>query len=236
MQVGMQWYYARDGLRVGPVSAEEFVRLIGVGEVRAGTLVWRAGLASWLPCREVAATNGLPTPIEGDAPPPLPTESAAPFPSRPPIDVPAAPMPRYGGFWARAGAKIVDNIIMFAMGLVVGALVDRFGYHGKPPEMDDLDAFLRYMQLSLACNLAVVLAFQVYFIRRHDATPGKILFGLRLVRSDGSSLSVGRIVGRFFGEQLSQLTLCIGYLTAAVDEEHRTLHDYLCDTRVVKSR
>jgi hypothetical protein len=49
-------------------------------------------------------------------------------------------------------------------------------------------------------------------------------------------LSSGRIVGRYFAEMLSFITLGIGYLQAAFDErERRTLHDNLADTRVVYS-
>jgi len=40
-------------------------------------------------------------------------------------------------------------------------------------------------------------------------------------------------VVRFFATMLSQLTLYIGYIIAAFDDEKRSLHDHICDTRVV---
>ena len=58
--------------------------------------------------------------------------------------------------------------------------------------------------------------------------------GLRIVRADGSSLTYGRATGRFFADYLSNLILFIGYIMAAFDDEKRTLHDRICDTRVVK--
>jgi len=57
-----------------------------------------------------------------------------------------------------------------------------------------------------------------------------------VVRSDGSALSTGRIIGRYFSEMLSSMILCIGYLMVAFDEERRGLHDRICDTRVIKSK
>jgi uncharacterized RDD family membrane protein YckC len=58
--------------------------------------------------------------------------------------------------------------------------------------------------------------------------------GLKLVRSDGSGLSYGRIVGRYFSEWISGLIFCIGYIMVAFDEQKRGLHDRICDTRVIK--
>lgn len=49
----MDWYYAINDQRMGPVSEGEFLHLIASGEVRPETLVWREGMAAWQPCREV---------------------------------------------------------------------------------------------------------------------------------------------------------------------------------------
>jgi uncharacterized RDD family membrane protein YckC len=57
--------------------------------------------------------------------------------------------------------------------------------------------------------------------------------GIRLVRSDGAKLATGRIIGRYFAEQLSILTFLAGYVITAFDDEKRSLHDSVCDTRVV---
>ena len=65
--------------------------------------------------------------------------------------------------------------------------------------------------------------------------------GLRVVRSDGSSLSWGVCVGRFF--MWNVVTAGIPYINSifmlatgimiAVDNEKRALHDRVCDTRVI---
>jgi len=79
------------------------------------------------------------------------------------------------------------------------------------------------------------IAYYWFFMRKYEATPGKMVFGLRVVRSDGSPLSHGQIVGRFFAEIVSKyFTFGFGYLMAAFDRENRAMHDQMCDTRVVK--
>ncbi len=57
----MEWYYANEGQRQGPVTDEGLARLVAVGTVHGATLVWRAGMASWQPWREVAPTMTLPS-------------------------------------------------------------------------------------------------------------------------------------------------------------------------------
>ena len=45
----MKWYYAVAGTQVGPIDETELNRLVTQGTVRADTLVWHDGLASWQP-------------------------------------------------------------------------------------------------------------------------------------------------------------------------------------------
>lgn len=49
----MEWYYAVNDQRLGPVSEPEFSRLVAAGEIRPETFVWRDGMATWQPLRDV---------------------------------------------------------------------------------------------------------------------------------------------------------------------------------------
>jgi uncharacterized RDD family membrane protein YckC len=60
--------------------------------------------------------------------------------------------------------------------------------------------------------------------------------GLKVTRADGGPISAGLAAGRFFAKYLSFLTFCIGFLIAAFDREKRSLHDHICQTRVVFGR
>ncbi|MBP90089.1 MAG: hypothetical protein CMJ64_25845 [Planctomycetaceae bacterium] len=76
-----QWYYARDGKQLGPVSAEALHRLAREGQLNGDNLVWRAGMEKW----EKAAAVGIGGEIE---PPPVAPVSSPP---PPPVAHPAAP-------------------------------------------------------------------------------------------------------------------------------------------------
>lgn len=233
----MEWYYAQDGQRQGPVSEQEFARLVARGTVDAETLVWQAGMTEWQPWQQVAPTVQLP-PVEDDPPPLVPQVHPLSAPVGPSEYV--VPHLEYGGFWIRLLAKLMDGIVLVVLCNIAGAVL----LGGAAQELQGADPqdpqavaeVFRVFGLVLVVNTAISLTYSWFFLAKFAATPGKLALGLRVVRSDGTALSHGRIVGRFFGEQLSSLILGIGYLIAAFDEEKRTLHDYLCDTRVVKAR
>jgi uncharacterized RDD family membrane protein YckC len=61
--------------------------------------------------------------------------------------------------------------------------------------------------------------------------------GVRIVTPEGSPLSYGRAIGRYFCSSfLEPITLGIGYLIALLDDQNRTLHDRICGTRAIKAR
>jgi len=82
--------------------------------------------------------------------------------------------------------------------------------------------------------LLLHLSYSVFFVGRYGATPGKMALKLQIVRSDFSKVSYLRALGRYFAQSLSGLLLYLGYIMAGFDSEKRALHDYICDTRVIK--
>jgi uncharacterized RDD family membrane protein YckC len=73
-------------------------------------------------------------------------------------------------------------------------------------------------------------------IYKYSATPGKMALGIVVQRMDGSPLSLGRSIGRYFAKIVSAITLYIGYLMVAFTSDKRGLHDMIADTRVVINR
>ena len=75
----MQWYYAYQQQRQGPVSDVDFHRLVREGVIQPSTLVWRAGMPSWQPYETIAPTLTPPLPsLEPvSAPNATPTSSLA---------------------------------------------------------------------------------------------------------------------------------------------------------------
>jgi uncharacterized RDD family membrane protein YckC len=136
----------------------------------------------------------------------------------------AGPMD-YAGFWTRFGAKFLDGIILQIAGFIMGLGAGIFLRSAGPV----ITAIVIY-PLTFAINAA----YNTYFIGKFGATPGKMAAKVRVVNPDGSSVSYGKALGRYFAELLSGLLLMIGYIMAAFDDEKRALHDRICATRVIK--
>lgn len=257
----MQWYYAINGQRLGPVSQAEFEQLASAGTITAATLVWRDGMADWRPYAEAVPAAAEGRSSEDDSA--VCAVSGRRYPKREMVEyqgqwvsaehrdeffqriregVTQPGRMDYASFGRRFVAKLLDGIILFVVGMVNNAvcaflLLGTFNYfrpdvHG--PEA--VGRMLIFNFLTFVIGQGISIGYALYFIRRFDATPGKLALGLRLVRADGSSLTKGRIVGRHFAEIINAFTLCIGYLMAAFDEERRALHDRICDTRVIRNK
>lgn len=136
---------------------------------------------------------------------------------------------RFAGVFRRWVADLLDTLIMTTVTTVinmaagVGALNQ--GWMGG-------GLALAIYLVSLAMNIA----YGVWFLGRFGATPGKMALGVKVVVADGSKVSYLRALGRYFAEMLSGFTLLIGYIIAIFDEQKRTLHDRLCETRVILVR
>lgn len=141
----------------------------------------------------------------------------------------------YGGFWIRWVAKLIDHIILSIAGAVVNIVLTAIMHvgvrgHGNAEMLGKV-----LMALVYICGFGLALGYHVWFVGRFGATPGKMACGLRIITANGGPVTCTRALGRFFAEMLSScFTLNIGYLIAAFDDEKRTLHDRLCDTRVIR--
>ena len=246
----MNWYYAKEGRQVGPLSAEDLQAQVAAGVVREDTLVWREGMAGWQPYGTVSGGAAAAAPAS------QPTcaqcgRAAAPdemirFGDR---WVCASCKPgfvqglkegaiapgqlSYGGFWIRFAAMLLDTIIMGVVGFILQfPLILRM--LAAPQET----ASLRWLGLQMLLNLVkfiLSLGYETWFVGRFGATPGKMACGLKIVMPDGGRIGYARALARFFAKIISSLTLCIGFIMAAFDDEKRALHDRICETRVVKS-
>lgn len=49
----MQWYYSEAGTQHGPLTDTVFLEHLRTGRISRSTLVWREGMAAWLPLQEV---------------------------------------------------------------------------------------------------------------------------------------------------------------------------------------
>lgn len=139
---------------------------------------------------------------------------------------------RPAGFWIRVMATFVDSFILTAVQLVMGFAV------GMGLGMNGADEVTQKGMIALVQVIAWVFAFAylVGFVALKGATPGKMAFGLRVVRDDGRE-TVGfwkAFLREVPAKLLSGIVLGLGYLMVAAREDKRGLHDRLVRTSVVK--
>ena len=139
----------------------------------------------------------------------------------------------YAGFWIRGAAVILDAVLQYTFGVILGmlcgqSLAEATGFDGN----EQLTALERTL---LCVGILIDLTYSTLMVGRYGATLGKLAMGLRVLRADGGRVSYPRAFGRCLMTYVSILTCMIGYLMAAFDREKRALHDRACDTRVIRA-
>jgi hypothetical protein len=84
--MSLQWYYARDGRTLGPVSAETLQQLSRQADLLSTDLVWRDGMPDWVP----ASSIGLGSSAIANSPPEIGLQNAR-HNTPPSIPVPLPP-------------------------------------------------------------------------------------------------------------------------------------------------
>jgi uncharacterized RDD family membrane protein YckC len=148
----------------------------------------------------------------------------------------------YGGFWIRFGARMIDGIVLGVPLLILAALLIPNLIRTQGAASNPAAAGIAAFGVTLfLVYFVVVICYEVLFLKYRGATPGKMACGLKVVRSDGSSLEWGASIGRFVMwnvvtsgiPYLNFILMMISGIMAGTDGEKRTLHDRVCDTRVV---
>ncbi len=103
-----------------------------------------------------------------------------------------------------------------------------------PTSNDNPFVALSFMPLILLLQYAIPAVYDTWFVGKYGATPGKMACKLKIVVADGGRVSYSRALGRHFGKWLSSIILGIGFIMAVFDDERRTLHDRICETRVIR--
>lgn len=157
------------------------------------------------------------------APPPV---SWAPAPPEQP-----GPMPglRYGGFWVRTVAWIIDAIILGVVGLAVTPLLT------GPTVTTTASGVVEINYGSQGLSTLISLVYFVGFWVWRAQTPGMIPFNLRVVRADnGENIDIARAILRYVGVIISFLVLLLGVIWVAFDARKQGWHDKLAGTVVVR--
>ncbi|CAN5496323.1 hypothetical protein BH09VER1_BH09VER1_42880 [soil metagenome] len=243
----MNWFYVKNGAQAGPVDRAELDRLAQTGEITPETLVWMQGMATWQPYSG-SALSAAASPTETQA---VCVECHKAVEKSAMIQYGEAWVCsdckpvflqklsegvavnvsglRYAGFWIRAGAWILDCILL---GIVIS--IPMFAIVFLVASTTKEQGPVLFVQLLVQLLATVVqAAYFIFFVGKYGATPGKMICGLKIVDASGAAIGYGRATGRFFAQMLSMLICYIGYIMVAFDDEKRGLHDRICNTRVV---
>ncbi|HYM85565.1 MAG TPA: RDD family protein [Pseudoxanthomonas sp.] len=144
------------------------------------------------------------------------------------------------GFWKRVAAYLIDAFVIGIVTQMVQLVVMGLFFGISASSMSNPETMfasgtgilfiLALYLVPLAMNAAYYAAFHA---SSKQATLGKMAVGIKLVRTDGTRISLARGIGRYFASILSGLILGIGFVMAAFTERKQGLHDMICDTLVV---
>lgn len=171
-------------------------------------------------------------------PSPAPPAPPAPGPDR----APGPPPPRgpvLATWWSRAGAALLDGLILLPLFFLAAAVGDvRLVDRDDPWGGIDAGELLG-LQIWTACCFAVYHC--TLLLMWEGQTVGKRMLGVRVVRADLAPLQprdvlirqalVQGLVGSFIA-----VVALVDYLWPVFDRENRALHDMAADTRVVQAR
>lgn len=131
----------------------------------------------------------------------------------------------FAGFWIRAGAILIDSIVLTIVSFVIGVIA---GFTGGGETAQAVAGLISFV--------TGIAYFTLFIASEWQATPGKRLLGLHVIKVDGGPITALRAFGRYWAYLISTIILLIGYIMVAFTEEKTALHDLICRTRVVHGR
>ncbi len=149
---------------------------------------------------------------------------------------PAATEYRYGGFWIRLVAYLIDGILNNIIGVIVGVvlgIIVGLSSTSAATELTPSNVFMLRIISFILSIFTTWLYFALFQSSKYMATPGKMLFGLIVVDKEYNRLSFAKATGRFFATLVSTIILFIGFIMAAFTNKKRALHDMMAGTYVI---
>lgn len=221
----VRWYAYETGGQLGPVEWSALKARAESGVLRREDFVWREGMSDWVRADTVDGLfDAKPPPFVASAPSNAPSNvSGETFLSEEPALL-------FAGFWRRAAAFLIDQVILlavffvafFTVGVAVGLLGNRAQLVGG------------------VLNLTAIFGPWLYYAgmesSKYQATLGKRALGIRVTDLFGRRIDFLRATGRHFAKIVSALLLLTGYLMAAFTSKKQALHDVMASCLVVRGR
>jgi uncharacterized RDD family membrane protein YckC len=165
------------------------------------------------------------------------------YATAPAIAYAAVPTSRYGGFWIRLLAHLIDHVILGAIAaplffiLILPAAL-RVAHEAERNQEPSPELIFGILS---SVFIYVILAFVGQWLYEAlltssswQGTVGKRVLQLKVTDELGNRIGFGRATGRFFAKILSSMFFCIGFIMVGLTDRKRGLHDMLAGTLVMK--
>jgi uncharacterized RDD family membrane protein YckC len=166
---------------------------------------------------------------------PAPSNPAAPYSTPAPAYQPVVPVMgvRYGGFWIRVVAAIIDGIIVRVVVSPIHVIFGGLGLAGMMSGLPHKGLALFGGGLTLIVSIFASWLYEAFMeSSSYQATLGKMIFRMKVTDLNGNRISFETATGRHFAKWLSGLILCIGFIMVGLTERKQGLHDILAGTLV----
>ena len=134
----------------------------------------------------------------------------------------------FAGFWIRFGAAFLDGLILSPIVLIPGIIMVIMVANDPSLANGSLPNFINLL------NFVIGFLYSTLMIWKYGGTLGMKVVKIKVIdASTDENISYLKSVGRYFSAILSGLIFYIGYIMIAFDSEKRSLHDMICNTRVI---
>ena len=131
-------------------------------------------------------------------------KASAPYASRRGT-LPAWERGRPAGFWIRTAAALLDGLLLLFATAILTTLLFGQNY------LDGLSDETVFWTNGDTLNVLLGAAYGILLVAAFSGTLGKLLLGMRIVRTDGSRVSLGTASLRYVAQYASLLLLGVGY-------------------------
>lgn len=134
--------------------------------------------------------------------------------------------PHYAGFWVRFAASLIDTVLLLA--IITPVLLMIYGkeyFQSSTLIKGPADFFLNWIFPLIAV---------VVFWMTESATPGKMLFHLKIVDAySGNKPTPIQLILRYLAYYISAIPFCLGFFWVAFDKRKQGWHDKIAGTVVI---
>ncbi|CAH0991031.1 hypothetical protein SIN8267_01132 [Sinobacterium norvegicum] len=135
----------------------------------------------------------------------------------------------YAGFWIRAGASVIDSIIIVLFTVpIIYAVYGESYFYSQDHVQGASDIIITYILPFIATIL---------FWKYKSATPGKMAIKVKIVDAKtGNPPSTSQSIIRYLGYYVSMIPLFLGFFWVIWDSKKQGWHDKMAGTVVIRPK